>query len=56
MGSAWLVGRVVSIEPPWSTDMSIITEPGFISETISSVTSMGALAPGIRTAQSGHQR
>ena len=33
--------------PPCSTAMSMITEPGFIDLTISSVTSTGALRPGI---------
>ncbi len=35
--------------PPWSTAISIITEPGCICETIFSETNVGALRPGIRT-------
>ena len=44
--SAW----VSSKQPPWSTAMSTSTEPGFICETSSLLTSLGAAAPGISTA------
>ena len=41
---------VSSKQPPWSTAMSTSTEPGFIRETSSLLTSLGAAAPGISTA------
>ena len=50
VGSACVVAWVSSKQPPWSTAMSTSTEPGFIRETSSLVTSLGALAPGISTA------
>ncbi len=39
-------GSVSSQLPPRSAARSTITEPGFIAETISAVTSTGALLPG----------
>ena len=45
-----MVARVSSKQPPWSTAMSTSTEPGFIRETSSLETSLGAFAPGISTA------
>ena len=36
--------------PPWSIAISTITEPSFICLIISSVTKLGAFAPGINTA------
>ena len=42
---AWSA-RESSKQPPWSIEMSTSTEPGFIRETSSLVTSVGALAPG----------
>ncbi len=45
-----MVGREPSKQPPWSMAMSTSTEPGFIRATSSSLTSVGALAPGISTA------
>ena len=49
VGSAWVVGRVSSKQPPWSTAMSTSTLPGFIRETRALLTSFGALAPGTST-------
>ena len=31
VGSLWVVGRLVSMQPPWSTATSISTLPGFIN-------------------------
>jgi len=39
------IGRLVSAEPPWSMATSTMTDPGFMSLTISPITSLGALAP-----------
>jgi len=50
VGSACVVGRLVSKQPPWSIAMSTSTAPGFIVRTISRVTSFGAAAPAINTA------
>ncbi|CAM5711591.1 hypothetical protein SHIRM173S_12974 [Streptomyces hirsutus] len=50
VGSAWVVGRESSKQPPWSIAMSTRMLPLFIRETRSLVTSFGALAPGISTA------
>src|SRR5437763_57342 len=41
---------MVATHPPWSTAMSTITEPSFICDTISLVTSTGARAPVSSTA------
>jgi hypothetical protein len=49
VGLLWLVGRTVSMQPPWSIATSTMTDPARIVETISAVTSFGAFAPGIRT-------
>ena len=38
------------MQPPWSTATSSTTEPGAMVAIISSVTSVGALAPGSSTA------
>ena len=47
MGSEWVVARsTVSMQPPWSTATSMMTEPGFIFATMSSVTKVGALRAG----------
>jgi len=40
----------VSKQPPWSIATSTITAPGFMILSISLVTSLGALVPGINTA------
>ena len=45
-----MVGWDDSKHPPWSTEMSTSTEPGFILATSSSETSFGALAPTTSTA------
>ena len=50
VGSACVVAWVSSKQPPWSTAMSTSTEPGFIRDTSSLLTSVGAFAPGISTA------
>ena len=42
-----MVGRLVSMQPPWSIAMSITTERGFIDRTISRVTTTGLRAPGM---------
>ena len=49
-GSSWVVARVEAKQPPWSTAMSTSTAPGRIVATMSSVTRVGALAPGTSTA------
>ena len=46
VGSACVVGRESSKQPPWSIEMSTSTEPGFIRDTSSLLMSFGALAPG----------
>ena len=56
MGSASVVGWIVSTQPPWSTATSTITEPSFIVATISSVTRTGARAPATRTAPTRRSR
>ena len=38
VGSARVVGRLVSTQPPWSIETSITAEPGFIRSTIARVT------------------
>jgi len=50
VGAACDVGRVVSTQPPWSTETSTTTARGFIVATISRVTSTGVLAPATSTA------
>jgi hypothetical protein len=45
-----VVGRESSKQPPWSIDMSTSTAPVFIRETSSLLISLGAFAPGTRTA------
>ena len=49
-GSAWVVSRMVSTQPPWSMAMSTITAPGFMPRTMSSVTTTGARPPATSTA------
>ena len=50
-GLSWVViWSTVSKIPPWSMATSMMTEPGDMDFTISSVTSFGAFAPGINTA------
>ena len=49
-GSEWVVGRVVSKHPPWSTETSTMTERGFIWASMSRVTIFGAERPGTSTA------
>src|ERR1035437_7605653 len=44
-GCAWVVGREVSAQPPWSIETSTITAPGFIAATVPSEMSLGAVAP-----------
>ena len=38
-------GEVIAQLPPWSMEISIIAEPGFMEATISSVRSVGASCP-----------
>ena len=45
-----MVGRLVSTHPPWSMLKSRMTAPLFIERTMSRVTMMGTLAPGVRIA------
>jgi hypothetical protein len=45
-----VVGRESSKQPPWSIEMSTRTLPGFIRDTSSLETSIGAFAPGTSTA------
>jgi len=40
----------VSMQPPWSIEMSTTTEPALIEATIDSETRWGASAPGTSTA------
>src|SRR5256885_16795407 len=50
VGSAWVVGRLVSKQPPWSMEMSTSTAPGFMVEIMARVRSLGAAAPATSTA------
>ena len=50
VGSAWVVGRLVSKQPPWSMEMSTSTAPGFMVESMARVRSLGAVAPATSTA------
>jgi hypothetical protein len=50
VGSAWVVGRLVSKQPPWSMEMSTSTAPGFMVFTMARVISFGAAAPATSTA------
>ena len=45
VGSVGVVGRLVSMHPPWSITRSTTTEPGRIEATISSVTTTGERWP-----------
>src|SRR5512144_2500027 len=45
-----VVGREVSMHPPWSTDTSTITEPLFMVASIRRVIKTGVLPPGTSTA------
>ena len=49
VGSAWVVGWESSKHPPWSTEMSTSTLPGFILATSALLTSFGVCAPAIST-------
>src|SRR3989338_1982326 len=50
VGFSWVVGRIVSTQPPWSTETSTITVPGRIALRSSRRISLGAAAPWISTA------
>ncbi len=50
VGAEWVVGLLVSKQPPWSMAMSTTTLPGRIAAIISRVTNLGAFAPGTSTA------
>src|SRR5688572_22180048 len=50
VGASQLVGRVVSMQPPWSTLMSTMTLPGSMLRTMSADTTCGARAPVTSTA------
>src|SRR3990167_2108556 len=50
VGFSCVVGRIVSTQPPWSTETSTITVPGRIALRSSRRISLGAAAPWISTA------
>src|ERR1019366_7093618 len=50
VGSAMLVGRLVSMRPPWSIATSIIADPFFICSTRARVTTCGVRFPATRIA------
>src|SRR5215510_3891181 len=50
VGASYVVGRVVSTQPPWSTLMSTMTLPCSMLRTMSADTTCGARAPVTSTA------